>query len=450
MKKVDLLPTHENLMESFRNNAIGRNSDIFYFVKLIDNIEGPYSIAIDGRWGSGKTFFVKQAKMVLDALNEYSQFHNEMAGEEKTEILSLREAWAKQDRQKVDMNKLHICVYYDAWMHDDEEDPIESLLYQISDTVEHAYKYETSRNNIDLLLEVVDLTTGKDFTNAFKLLKGESGTKNVEKSVNLHSQINEYFNGLLPEHADRLVVFIDELDRCNPSFAVKLLERVKHYFENEKITFVFTTNMEQLQHTIKNYFGSEFDAHRYLERFFDLIIPIPQMNVQRFYDGLRYDTDVAIYKIANAIVQMYKMQMREVSRYFETINVVAKNISHAGNARSQIAFCYFFLIPIALGLQKTNISLYDEFISGKGSQIFVEILSKADIREFVENFFGYPNELERNYEEKIKEIYDALFVESVRGERKVVLGKHFDSEGYNYLIKTIGMLNGKTSFEELE
>jgi hypothetical protein len=64
-------------------------------------------------------------------------------------------------------------------------------------------------------------------------------------------------------------VLIDELDRCRPTYAVQLLERVKHLFDVEGVVFVFATNASQLQHSIAGAYGSNFDGMRYLKRFFD-------------------------------------------------------------------------------------------------------------------------------------------------------------------------------------
>ena len=57
MRKRDLAPDYENLYSTFCEDSIGRNEDLLYFIKLLDSISGPYSIAVDGHWGSGKTFF---------------------------------------------------------------------------------------------------------------------------------------------------------------------------------------------------------------------------------------------------------------------------------------------------------------------------------------------------------------------------------------------------------
>ena len=66
-----------------------------------------------------------------------------------------------------------------------------------------------------------------------------------------------------------LFVLVDELDRCRPTYAVALLERVKHLFEVDDVVFVMATDTSQLRHSIRALYGPEFDAGRYLLRFFD-------------------------------------------------------------------------------------------------------------------------------------------------------------------------------------
>ncbi|GAL22833.1 putative phage protein [Vibrio maritimus] len=64
-------------------------------------------------------------------------------------------------------------------------------------------------------------------------------------------------------------IFIDELDRCRPSYAVEMLETIKHIFDIEGVVFVVATDTEQLQHAVKAVYGEGFDARVYLSRFFN-------------------------------------------------------------------------------------------------------------------------------------------------------------------------------------
>ncbi len=65
-----------------------------------------------------------------------------------------------------------------------------------------------------------------------------------------------------------LFIFIDELDRCRPDYAIELLEGIKHLFGVKGIYFVVATNISQLSESVKAVYGSGFDGERYLKRFF--------------------------------------------------------------------------------------------------------------------------------------------------------------------------------------
>ena len=71
MKRYDLPSTYENIKATFIDDRIKRNEDLVSLVNFINSVEGCYSIALDSQWGSGKTFFVKQLKMIFDSKNEF-------------------------------------------------------------------------------------------------------------------------------------------------------------------------------------------------------------------------------------------------------------------------------------------------------------------------------------------------------------------------------------------
>lgn len=56
MKTFELQPTHENILDAFENDILNRNVDVLRFADLLDSIESSCSIALDARWGAGKTF----------------------------------------------------------------------------------------------------------------------------------------------------------------------------------------------------------------------------------------------------------------------------------------------------------------------------------------------------------------------------------------------------------
>lgn len=73
----------------------------------------------------------------------------------------------------------------------------------------------------------------------------------------------------------KLVIFVDELDRCRPDFAVQTLEIIKHLFDVDRVVFVLALDINQLSNTVKKVYGNEFESVGYLERFFNLMTMLP-------------------------------------------------------------------------------------------------------------------------------------------------------------------------------
>ena len=108
MKSLDLTPTNENVYNSLINDSIGRGEFVRQFVKMLNAIEDNCTIALEGNWGSGKTFFVKQVKMVLDAHNPNYQPVNGFLTEERRK--AIKENGKIMIRQKMLPNGCVISV----------------------------------------------------------------------------------------------------------------------------------------------------------------------------------------------------------------------------------------------------------------------------------------------------------------------------------------------------
>jgi hypothetical protein len=77
-----------------------------------------------------------------------------------------------------------------------------------------------------------------------------------------------------------IIILIDELDRCRPTYAIKLLEEIKHLFDVPGLVFVLAMNVEQLGHSVCGAYGSGFDGRAYLRRFIDREYRLAEPNLE--------------------------------------------------------------------------------------------------------------------------------------------------------------------------
>jgi hypothetical protein len=97
------------------------------------------------------------------------------------------------------------------------------------------------------------------------------------------TQARELVDFALEDNPNRQVfIFIDELDRCRPTYAIEMLETVKHLFDIPNFIFVLSTDTNQLQHSIKAVYGHDFDSHEYLSRFFEQRFTLPELDYFEF------------------------------------------------------------------------------------------------------------------------------------------------------------------------
>ena len=143
IKKRYLNPTAENIRQSFINDSAGRNPEILNFIKILSAIDEGVSIVLDSEWGSGKTFFVNQVKMIFD-YNNLSDI--EKNGIYESEVLHVWENLKRQDDDEFVFTP-HLAVYFDAWANENDTDPLYSVILKI---LEDADTRKSLRNRIDM------------------------------------------------------------------------------------------------------------------------------------------------------------------------------------------------------------------------------------------------------------------------------------------------------------
>lgn len=145
-----------------------------------------------------------------------------------------------------------------------------------------------------------------------------------------------------------IILFIDELDRCRPDYAVDMLEVIKHVFDVENAKVVLVTNTKQLRAAINHRYGVEVDAQKYLDKFLKYSFALPDKIVARFEEerkfvSIRYCQELIelndklslliknnpIMDFLGEIIQRNNLSLRETEtlvRYLEIFNSLSKEL----------------------------------------------------------------------------------------------------------------------------
>lgn len=89
-------------------------------------------------------------------------------------------------------------------------------------------------------------------------------------------------SNVLPEQRP-LIFVIDELDRCKPTFALAILEMVKHFFSQDNIHFLLVTHVKQLESSVKHAYGINGQENEYLQKFHSLLLTLPAQDASAAY-----------------------------------------------------------------------------------------------------------------------------------------------------------------------
>lgn len=295
----------DNCEENLRSDQLSRlkYAEYLYYYLKEQGQEKNTVINLNAEWGAGKTFFVKRL---------YNSLKNK-----------------------------HPCIYIDAWKQDFSDDAFLTLFASLINQIQ---KYI---GDVDLNLQKIGGSIGRFTKNIIPeivsgLLKeyagleslGEISKKAGELMLKEHEEKSKGMQLLRKElsfwseesfkkgYEAPVFIFIDELDRCRPNYAVSFLEIVKHFFDIEKFVFVIATDTNQLQHSIKSLYGNDFAANDYLGRFFHRRFTLRAPDV-----GLLIDD-----KISNSGLSSNFNKLDMLYPHPSNIDQFIKNISSIFNA----------------------------------------------------------------------------------------------------------------------
>ena len=373
MKKLTLEATDENVLESIRNDMMQRSKDVKDFLSMLDTIDNNAFISVDAMWGDGKTFFVRQVEMTMRYYNKVAS-NKEVTQEEKD---------AFENNNVLGNLKLeytYLPIYFNSWLYDNHSNALISLLMVAIKQSEKYINAKIGTDKGDLITTIFDslqFWKSSNWNNLYKIVQGKNILEDALLLESVRLKVKEIFNDILVEDGQKLVVFVDELDRCRPTFAVEILESIKHYFDDDRIIFVMSINKSQLIHTISKFYGNEFDSSLYLNKFFDVSIQLPKAETGRYFDscGIMGEQSYYIKMIANDLQKVYSLSLRDTTRYLQKIDAINKKKGElfSGNWMVLIIF-----IPIVCILDIVNAEDKQDFLSGNGFAIIENLASKSE------------------------------------------------------------------------
>lgn len=290
-----------SIEDPFAGDLLSRSLDITRITEFTDLIRKPYVITLNSSWGSGKTTYV-------------SMWHKYLQSEYPKKL-----GYSKKEKNT--QNK-RPSVFFNAWKHDFTGIPIISLFAEIEAEVKRYAKITESETSLLQQLEdaknklvnfasknlktILSCSTSTLTAVADSFVPGSSAllspsAKLIEKAIDSFTQskneLEEFRKSLADiaaklrggEDTPPLYIFIDELDRCRPTYAVELLESIKHLFDVEGVLFILSTDREQLSNTVKSLYG-EIDADGYLRRFIDYEYTLPDPESINFIEYILINT----------------------------------------------------------------------------------------------------------------------------------------------------------------
>ena len=255
----------------FQNCKLGRSKNAEVLTAIVNTYADGFVLAINNKWGTGKTTFIKMWQQQLE-------------------------------------NRGYKTLYFNAWENDFESSPLVALMGELKSIIPRNKTTKTfdkltqkagiiAKNILPTLAagiaaKYIGSDTIKDLIKATTEAGAEIFSDEIEKYstkkmglVEFRETLSKFIAELKSEKP--IIFIIDELDRCRPNYAVEVLENIKHFFNVPNIVFVLSIDKEQLSHAIRGVYGSEnLDADEYLRRFIDLEYQIPDPETDGFSEYL--------------------------------------------------------------------------------------------------------------------------------------------------------------------
>ncbi len=243
-----------------RQDCLGYSTYVSVLANICTHKDlAPLTLGIFGPWGSGKTSLMQMMMMAIEATKA---------------------------------EKKRSTLWFNAWMYEGREEAQSALIHAIlSNLQKDVTLVGEAKQLIDKLKKGASvLKLGK-----FLMKSAITMTPNVEEFANCFKEESdkvtdtmESFEGDFKQllklvGIDRIVVFIDDLDRCSSAKVIETFETIKLFLNTPACTFVIGADAEKIQHAVGEVYKVGNDLRRqkdYLEKIVQIPFSIPAQDVR--------------------------------------------------------------------------------------------------------------------------------------------------------------------------
>jgi hypothetical protein len=465
---MNLEYNNTEIINYIKDDDIHRNKYLVKFLRLIANNGRNRIFSLNGNWGSGKTVFIKKFNCLVNYSYLYDKSNNlrwdnlysKYSNFSKDDLDELKDIINKPVYDEFDSlvkeNNIN-SVYINAWEHDDELDPIKSIIYELIKSYNLEKYDEKIKASLKNLSNIFIRLSTKGFFNRDDIIEDMDFYKENELKNELRKSISNILDSLICEKCQKLVIIIDELDRCNPLYTVKLLERIKHYLNDERIVVLLATNIRELTNTINSIYGNNFSSEEYLDKIIDMRLELPRVNsgeyIKTINSIINKQSDSWLPLVEESFINYNKMELRPINRYINCMNffengITSLDLRHYDYIEVLIDNLF---VPYIVGLFCTNIKYYEKFLNGNGWDAFAKFIDNDKTLVSLCESSLYKNK-SVNKEELFKELEKLYFKIFQSKNDKFEIIKIGDYEFYSKSLKNINnkisLLGDLTDFSE--
>lgn len=330
-----------NDSDGFKDDLLQREQFGKSLSHLIARSTDALVISLDGKWGEGKTTFVKMWQGLLKESGIPSIYIDAFQSDYTDDaFISIASAITSY----VDQHSIETQNSYDF-----KEKAMKVGVRLLSWTTKIGIKAATlgaiKESDIETLSDIGSDIADDASQAITELVNARLSAHNKETELirSFRDSLSSLPTKLIDNKSGRLVVIIDELDRCKPSFAVEILEKIKHLFSVENVVFLLVMHKQQLEEAIRSVYGSNIDAHTYLQKFINIETAIPKRTndkhdsdvvtyskkLLKLHEFTTYGSERSIIDVLTSLAHHFDLSLRQLEKVFTNLAIIYSTLEES-------------------------------------------------------------------------------------------------------------------------